>query len=331
MTSTTMSDPMLHIRGLPVNLPSVSWWLERLPLAVLILSITFLQGYSLLFWDGLLGTSGWGVSLGLEVLHLWFWYRAATSARFARFGWMVLAIAATGLLLAGALHEVSRPLLQESARIEVADQEQASLQDEVRVLKSNLDAYREMAAGQGRRGWRNDIRQDTDRLTEINNRLQALKHFPGNRPMIPWLNQLTRWGVVAVAVLFQIAAVLAVWTLSAGSRKTIKPFRPDPEHFRNSKSVSERVETFRTPSKQPDTEFYTRLWKGIEAHAGSNSARLARGNGKISQASLARNIGISAPDLSGIKLLAQGQAVPRNPSKEAIVKLAKRFEIEMPK
>ncbi len=70
MSTTTMNESQL--RGLPANMPSASWWLERLPLVVLVLSIAFLQGYALLFWEGLLGTAGWGVSVGLEVLHCGF-------------------------------------------------------------------------------------------------------------------------------------------------------------------------------------------------------------------------------------------------------------------
>ncbi|MBW8003278.1 MAG: hypothetical protein FVQ80_14890 [Planctomycetes bacterium] len=319
----------------PLALPTVSWCLERLPVVVLLLSIAFLQGYALLFWNGLLGRAGWGVSVGLEVLHLWFWYRAAVSTRLSRFAWTILAVVATGLLLAGTLHEVTQPLLQESGRVEAADQERESLQSESRVLMSNLEAYRDMAATQGRRGWRDDLRRDTARLQTITDQLRILTAHSGNTARRPWLTKVTQGGVIAVAVLFQIAAVLAVWTLSVGSRKNEKPFRVENAKSRNegnvSGSVSETVETFRTPSKQPNTDFYRQLWRQIEALASSNTARLARGNGKISQASLCRDIGVSPPDLSAIKLISQGQQVPRNPSKEAISKLAKRFKIEMPK
>ncbi|MCH8314178.1 MAG: hypothetical protein IID17_14480, partial [Nitrospinae bacterium] len=78
------------------------------------------------------------MSLGLEVIHLWAWFRAAVSARFSRLAWMILAFAATGLLLAGALHEVIRPLQQESAQINAATQERQTLKAESGVLKENL-------------------------------------------------------------------------------------------------------------------------------------------------------------------------------------------------
>jgi len=324
---------MLHIRGLPVSLPSVGWWLERLPLVVLVLSIAFLQGYSLKFWSDLLEAPGWGISIGLEVIHLWAWYRAAVTARFARFGWIVLAVVATGLLLAGALHEVTRPLMQESARIEATDQERQSLAAEAMVLRANLAAFRDMAAGQGRRGWQDDIRRDTARLQEITDRRRSLMGKPTSRR--PWLNRITQAGVVGVAVLFQIAAVLAVWSISGGSRKTIKPFRPEPAPFREreiiSEIISEKPETFRLSSKPEDSGFYWELWRRVEGHARNNSARLARGNGKISQASLAADLGIKAPDLSAIKLLSRGEQVPRNPSRDSVERLAEMFEMEMPK
>lgn len=146
MSIATMNDSIPRFRGFPVSLPSVSWFLERLPIVVLILSITFLQGYALSFWDGLLGRAGLGVSIGLEVLHIWFWYKSAISAHFARLSWIMLATVATGLLLAGALHEVSKPLLLNSARIETVAQQRKSLEAETRVLNANLAAFRDMAA-----------------------------------------------------------------------------------------------------------------------------------------------------------------------------------------
>ena len=140
---------------------------------------------------------------------------------------------------------------------------------------------------------------------------------------------------MAVAVLFQIAAVLAVWSLSGGSRKAEILFPSQKSVSRNggnvSASVSETVEMLRGQVKSPEQGLYKQLWNRIEAHARSNSARLARGNGKISQAALASDLGIKAPDLSGIKLLAQGQDVPRNPSRESVERLAEMFQVEMPK
>ena len=180
---------------------------------------------------------GWGVSIGLEVIHLWAWYRAAVSGGMSRFAWMVLAVAATALLLAAALHEVTHPLLQESVRIEAADQQRESLENESRILNANLEAFLDMAASQGRRGWQDDIRRDTARLMEITNRLRILTTQSSNTARQPWLSKVAQGGVIAVAVLFQIAAILAIWNLSGCSRKTIKPFRLDPEP----KIVSETV------------------------------------------------------------------------------------------
>jgi len=335
MSSTMMSDPMLHIRGLPVSLPPVSWWLERLPIAVLILSITFLQGYALQFWDGLLGLSGWGVSFGLEVLHLWFWDRAAVSVRSTRAGWIVLAIVATGLLLAGTLHEVTQPLLQESAQIESVDQQRQSLAAEAQVLKANLAAFRDMAAGQGRRGWQDDIRRDTARLQAITDRLRALSAHSGNAARRPWLNQVTQGGVVAVAVLFQLAAVLAIWAISGNRHSagiSLRGQRTLSENCKNGSAPDSKAGvTLRTPPRTYDTGFYLRLWRGVETHAKANKARLARRSGMILQATLAKGLGINAPDLSAIKLLGEGKQVPRNPSLESVQNLVKRFALEVPK
>ena len=72
---------------------------------------------------------------------------------------------------------------------------------------------------------------------------------------------------------------------------------------------------------------------GPEASRGGAKAypRVAKGNGKITQTALASDLGVKAPDFSAIKLLALGQEVPRNPSRESVERLAKRFGIEMPK
>ena len=200
---------MKSIFNNPPVLPIGTLLFEWFPVVVLAVCVVFLQGYALVFWTGLLGKAGWGVSLGLEVIHLWAWFRAAVSARFSRLAWMILAFAATGLLLAGALREVSKPLLLDSARIEAASQQWQSLEAESGVLKANLTAFRDMAATQGRRGWRDDIRRDTARLQAITEKLQTLTNQSGKSGRRPWLNQATQGGVVAVAVLFQIAAVLA--------------------------------------------------------------------------------------------------------------------------
>jgi len=327
MSSTaSMNSYSPRWRGLPTSLPSACWWLERLPIAVLLLSIAFLQGFALRFWSDLLGTTGWGVSVGIEIIHLWAWCRAAVSARFARVGWMVLAVAATGLLLAGALHEVTRPLLQDSARIEANGQERKSLEAESRVLQANLAAFRDMAATQGRRGWQSDIRRDTARLQAITERLRILNNFSDNRTRFPWLNQATQVGVIAVAVLFQIAAVLAIWSLAVGNRNGTASFRADETDSGNISPIS-TGEIPRTAAAISHPDFSKVLWSRIEAH----SARLGAQNGKLTQAMLSRDLGVNPPDLCAIKLISRGQAVPRNPARSAVALLAARFGIEMPK
>ena len=338
----------------PISVLSAACWgLERLPVVVLIVSIAFLQGYALQFWAGLLGTSGWGVSIGLEVLHLWFWYRAAISAGLARSSWILLALLATGLLLAGALHEITRPLMQESARIDAAGQQRESLQAEAQVLKANLDAFRDMAASQGRRGWQDDIRRDTARLQAIAMRLRSLAAQSNNTARRPWLNMVTQGGVIAVAVLFQIAAVLAVWSLSGSSRKGDSiSFRPRVQPSRNTEptisavsdisaeprnssanvsDISETPGTFRRNPKCPETDFYRDLWEAIEAHGCGGTAKIAQNNPKPTQAALAENLGIKAPDLSAIKLLAAGAQIDRKPARASVEMLAKRFGLRTPK
>ena len=337
---------------------SVSWGFQRLPLVTLLVSISFLQGYAIRFWVGLLGSPGWAVSMGLELLHLWFWNRAAVSAGRSRIGWATLALVATGLLLAGAIHEVARPLLQERERTDSQVQQRAVLEEETAVLKANLVAYREMAAGQGRRGWQEEIRRDTERLAQITQKFRELSTRPANSSrvsgalVVPWLNGLMVWVVVAVAVLFQIGVILAVWSLSGNHSASRNSFRPSVLPSRNAPAtisavseisaesrnaaatispISETPETFRRNPKCPETDFYKELWAAIEAHRGNGTASLAKNGSQPSQAQLARHLGVSPPDLSAIKLLAAGAQLDRKPARASVVMLAKKFGLHMPK
>ena len=231
-----MNQSLPQLRGLLITLPSACWWLDRLPLLVLLLAVAFLQGYSLVFWGDLLGKSGWGVSVGIEVIHLWAWYRAAVTVRYARAGWMVLAVVATTLLLAGALHEVTRPLFHTAARIEVAAQERETLEAEAGVLRSNLVAYRDMAASQGRRGWQVDIRRDTARLQAITERLRSLTAQSPNTARRPWLNRATQGGVVG--------GQSKAWkTVSARAASHTRARNYFGKHFDDAGNVSPRANT----------------------------------------------------------------------------------------
>ena len=93
----------------------------------------------------------------------------------------------------------------------------------------------------------------------------------------------------------------------------------------------ESAKPFPGSSNSQASGFYRDLWRRVEAHARCNSAQLARGIGRISRAPLAADLGSKAPGLSAIKLLGQGEQVPRNPSRDLVERLAELFEIEMPK
>ena len=77
---------------------------------------------------------------------------SAASGGSRRIGWSFLAMGETGLLLAGAIHEVARPLLHAPARFDAQYQERLTLESKTTALRKNPAAYHEMAAGQGRQG-----------------------------------------------------------------------------------------------------------------------------------------------------------------------------------
>lgn len=337
-----------RIRAPLAHFTAPSWWLQKLPLATLPICIVFLQGYAIQFWIGLLGNPGWAVSLGLELLHVSFWYQSAATGQWRRFGWGVLAMVATGLLLASAIHEVARPLLQDSVRFQAQTQTRTSLEAEAVVLRMNLVAYREMAAGQGRRGWQDDIRRDTARLSTITKRLSELAgaanspDLSSTRLILPWLNGVMIWVVIAVVCLFQVGVILAIWKLSGSSRNTELPFRPSVQTSRNNEQTISAVSgisdeprndgaNISAVCQKPETGFYRELWKRIEAHARNNRESLAQGNGKVTQAALASDLEVNAPDLSAIKLLGLGETVERKPARASVEMLCQKFGLEIPK
>ena len=55
MSIATINNSIPQWRGMPASLPQASWFLERLPVVVLVLSVVFLQGFAVLFWTGILG------------------------------------------------------------------------------------------------------------------------------------------------------------------------------------------------------------------------------------------------------------------------------------
>ncbi len=77
--------------------------------------------------------------------------------------------------------------------------------------------------------------------------------------------------------------------------------------------------------------FYRELWKAIEAYGASNRERLANGTGRVTQAVLADDLGVTAPDLSAIKLLAMGEALQRKPARASVERLAGRLGLGVAK
>lgn len=322
-------------------------WLHRtatqalalLPLITLPVCLVYLQGYSLQFWSGLLGAPGWGVSLGLELLHLWFWSRSALSKGVFRFGWGLMAAAATLLLLAGAMQQMTRPYLEAEKERAAISQMRMSLKAEAEVIKQNLGAYRKMAADQGRRGWQEDIRRETTRLLENTEKLRQMStpiFTEGDAPnqMLSTVADLMLWVVVAVALLFQGGVILSVWCLTAALRSVDVPVSSSPKQLRiaekNGRNISSYSENFSVGPKGIEQAFFKELWGRIEVYALHNRETLAGNNGKITQAALVNDLGIKAPDLSAIKYLGTGEEVERRPARASVEILADKFGLKIP-
>lgn len=344
MSDQTAGNTRPIIKSPFAYLPAASWWFERLPLITLPISVAFIQGYAIRFWTALLGNPGWAVSVGLELLHLWFWFQAGATTGVKRIGWGLLALTATGLLLASAIHEVANPLLRDTAIRSDRVQQRQLLEAEAEVLRKNLTAYREMAVGQGRRGWQDDIRRDTSRLGEITTRLNVLSNTvradqrSSGRMILPWLSSVMIWVVVAVAVLFQIGVILSVLSVSGISWQLRNAISDVSGSTRQTEKITdsiseEKVQTgpFRSNGQPSEAGFYQDLWRQIEEFALNNKEVLSNGTGKVPKSAISSLLGVNAPDLSAIKLLGQGKAVERKPARASVEKLCKRFGMQAPK
>ncbi len=125
-------------------------------------------------------------------------------------------------------------------------------------------------------GWQDDLRRDTARLAKVTEKLQELssrsvkaRQFSGDLILL-WLNRVMIWVVIAVAVLFQVGMILAVWSLSGSFRNNDIPFRPRVLPSRNIKQTISAVSgispeprnddasisAISAVCQKPETEFY---------------------------------------------------------------------------
>ena len=182
----------------------------RIALSVLVLvgAITLLQVHGIEFWTARVGMIGVLWSLLLEATALWLWYQPGTAKR-------ILGLVASLLLLAGPLHQVAVPVLQEvenSTHADSARMAQISIvQDEISDIEKGLEVFRKNS--EARIGWLGPIQQNEKRLSEARQELATLLATPA-QSALDWSQQGAVLMQATTLVLFQLTAILIITSLS---------------------------------------------------------------------------------------------------------------------
>ncbi len=245
--------------------------MTALALLTLLGCVVTLQYHSVLWWMEQVGWSGVAISVVLEVVAVWFWFRP---------GWgRVFGAAASVIVLAGPLHHTAAPLFQ--ARDAAAAERAAvaakldSLREEIRTQRRTLAGYRERS--EERLGWRDVQERASSRLAELRQRERELlarqASLEASGPVALELVTLLQLGAF---LLFQVGTITAVTHLSSVYQR-----RNQPETPRN------------TPSEQPEpsatpADPRLKLAERLERH------KKALG---MSQEELAEEVGVPRPEI----------------------------------
>ena len=186
-----------------------------LPLLVLAGAIALLQVHAIQFWTEFIGPMGWAWAVLLEVVALWLWYQRQLARR-------MLAMVASVLTLTGPVYMVCEPLIEEwqssshvdagrELRIERLTLEASRLEESIETFRANSEA---------RAGWLEPIQDAQARLAEVDSQLATLVAAP---PAVTsnWRQQAVVGMQTVALLIFQLAAVLAITTLSNQRQQAI--------------------------------------------------------------------------------------------------------------
>lgn len=205
------------------------------PAAILALCVGLLQWHSLRFWGEAIGPTGYPWSVALEMVSLWGWVMVA--GRRAAVRWITVATLATALLLAGPLYRLADPIVQawsSSASAEhAAAVELRSIEQAIAETQAGLTSYRDIA--KTRIGWQGKIDEMESTLKALRGRKVQIS--AGDRPSIgngePGSSIRMNWQAQAVlamqaasVLVFQVAIVMLIPVVFAGSAKFAQREKP---------------------------------------------------------------------------------------------------------
>lgn len=163
---------------------------------IIIVSAFLMQAHSIAFWLEYAGSTGVGFSLALEVVALWLWWQ--------RCQW--LAVIASGLLVGGALFQLSAPVIDNIYRNGSNQKIVAIYQDEIKQLTKSLSRYDKNSAE--RLGWSARIDRAQSELTQARKNLkQALIPQKKESPVQLGLILIMQALVLIIIMRSQIIAV----------------------------------------------------------------------------------------------------------------------------
>lgn len=172
-----------------------------IPTIVLVVGTALLQYHAIWWWtDHVDETTGWAWSLCLEVAALWLWFRPGLFSR-------AIGLVGTLLVLAGPLHQVATPVLEDLAKAEHAAQARETqatlLQGRIDDLRTTLD--RLTANSRERTGWLPAINRTREDLAAAREEYEkVLASPPAAHPGLAWQEYavvlLQALGLLVVAV-----------------------------------------------------------------------------------------------------------------------------------
>lgn len=229
---------------------------RALSILVLIGAITLLQIHGIEFWTGRVGAIGILWSLLLEGVALWLWYQPSASRR-------TLGLVASLMLLAGPLHQVAVPVLQEMENSKHADSARLAQISIVREKISGLEKSMEtfLKNSEARTGWLKTIQESERRQTEAREELAGLLAVPA-QAALGW----SQLGIVLMQggalILFQLTAVLIIVSLSSVSRNS----GPRKQQYPGGTPVETESETLETKQETSSNPDVAQLSERLEEH-----------------------------------------------------------------
>lgn len=229
---------------------------RALSIFVLIGAITLLQIHGIEFWTGRVGAIGILWSLLLEGVALWLWYQPSASRR-------TLGLVASLMLLAGPLHQVAVPVLQEMENSKHADSARMAqisiVREEISNLERTMETFRRNS--EVRTGWLNAIQENEKRLSDARQTMRSLQAAPV-QSALDWSQHSVVLMQGAALVLFQVTAVLIITSLSSVSKNSSERKQQSPV-CTPVETESETLETKQETSSNPDV---AQLSERLEEH-----------------------------------------------------------------